>query len=53
MYKPGSSVNLVGYTSTSKDMQIAVGFAIHMCKQDEVPVVLEIKFESQYGFIEL
>ena len=52
-YKPGSKINLPGYTSTSKDIDVAIYFAFKYLKEDQVPVILSIKFKGNSGLFEL
>ena len=42
-YKPGSKINLLGYTSTSRDLGTALKFAMkNLNGTDKIPVVLQI-----------
>ena len=46
-------MNLLGYTSTSKDICKAKSFAFSNCNGDKVPIVLEITFKGCSGLFEL
>ena len=52
-YVVGESIHLPGYTSTSKDMSVALNFALKELKEDQVPVILEITFKGNSGLFEL
>ena len=42
-YKPGSKINLLGYTSTTRDKRIALNFATKdLGEGEKIPVVLQI-----------
>ena len=43
-YNPGETVNLLGYTSTSKRFGTALRFACNDLQDDQIPVVFEIIF---------
>ena len=45
-YEPGNKIHLLGYTSTSKELQIAGAFALKDCNNDRLPVVFEIVFKG-------
>ena len=49
----GDTVNLTGYTSTSKQFECALEFALQECKAEKVPVVLQIQFMERHGYFEL
>ena len=52
-YKVGERIHLPGYTSTSKDVNVAVNFAFKHLKEDQVPVILDITFKGNSGLFEL
>ena len=52
-YEEGSTTNLLGYTSTSKDISTAIRFAFMELKEDQTPVVFEICFKGSYGLFQL
>ena len=52
-YKPSGTVNLVGYTSTSKDKQTALNFAFTNYSDESTPVVFEIEFHGKKGLFEM
>ena len=52
-YVPSSTINLLGYTSTSKSMKCAIKFAFMEKKPELTPVVFEIQFRGRLGFFEL
>ena len=52
-YAPGSKIQLPGYTSTSKQFEIAHTFAFNKLKDHEVPVIFEIIFNGNSGLFEL
>ena len=39
VYKPGSTIHLMGYTSTSLDPQVACNFALEELTEEKVPVI--------------
>ena len=45
-YKAGETVNLLGYTSTSKRFGSALKFAYKDLQDDQIPVVFEIIFQG-------
>ena len=45
-YKAGETVNLLGYTSTSKRFGSALKFAYKDLHDDQIPVVFEIIFQG-------
>lgn len=45
-------MNLIGYTSTSKNIDCALDFAFENLKEDQLPVVFEIEFKGQFGLFE-
>ena len=53
LYQPGETINLIGYTSTSKQYKTAVKFAYSDLMDEFVPVVFEIEFHGQQGLFEL
>ena len=46
-------MNLLGYTSTSKEFEIALEFALNDLKSYLIPVVFEILFKGNSGFFHL
>ena len=53
-YEVGRSIHLLGYTSTSKHFQTALGFAQNGGNSDSlIPVVFEITFLKKTGFVEV
>ena len=52
-YKIGTKKHLIGYTSTSVDIQNALTFATCNLKPDMVPVLFEIKFCGAKGLFHL
>lgn len=59
-YVPGSTINLLGYTSTSRSMERALHFAlkhdIELAENDcddRVPVLLQILFKGSSGLFEM
>ena len=52
-YTEDSLVKLTGYTSTSKQFEKALEFAMADCSSEEVPVVFEIYFRGTSGLFEL
>ena len=48
-FEEGSTTNLLGYTSTSKDKQTALRFAYKYLKEDQTPVLFEIAFKGSSG----
>ena len=50
---PGSKINLIGYTSTSKQFFIAHEFAFNDLNEHQVPVIYEIEFQGTSGLFEL
>ena len=52
-FQIGSLINLRGYTSTSKQFETALTFAMEGCEDQSVPVVFEILFLKTTGFFEL
>lgn len=53
MYLPGETTNLIGYTSTSKKMEMALRFAFLDCTADRIPVLFIIEFHGQHGLFEM
>ena len=43
----------MGYTSTSKDFNVAKKFALQDLRDDQIPVIFEIEFKGQTGLFEL
>lgn len=43
----------MGYTSTSKNFDCALNFALTDVKIDQIPVVYKIKFNGQLGLFEM
>ena len=52
-YEEGSTANLLGYTSTSKDFKTALNFAFNDLKPDKMPIVFEIIFKGSSGLFQL
>ena len=52
-YEIGSTMNLLGYTSTSKDFDTALKFSYMDLKSDKVPVVFKIEFRGSQGLFQL
>lgn len=52
-YREKNQINLIGYTSTSKNQNIALKFAFMEQTDEKIPVVLEIEFHGQKGLIEM
>ena len=52
-YEIGSTMNLLGYTSTSKDFDTALNFSFQDLKSDKVPVVFKIEFRGSQGLFQL
>lgn len=52
-YKAGSKVYLAGYTSTSKNFDVAKSFAFIHLKDEQVAVIFEIAFKGNSGLFEL
>lgn len=53
-YKPGSKIHLMGYTSTSENFYIALGFAINGVDEDDMePVLYDIDFRKSTGLFQL
>ena len=52
-FEPGSKIDLLGYTSTSKKFSTALGFALKDLKEDKVSVVFMIDFKGSQGLFEL
>ena len=52
-YKVGNKIHLPGYTSTSKNIGVAVNFALIYLKYYQVPVIFEINFKGNCGLFEL
>ena len=52
-YKVGSKVNLSGYTSTSKDIGVALAFAFKNFENGQIAVIFEIDFKGNCGMFEL
>ena len=52
-YAKSELIQLVGYTSTSKQLDKALEFALVKCLPDQVPVVFEIYFKGKSGLFEL
>ena len=46
-------MHLIGYTSTSKDFDVALSFAFNDIQDEQVPVVYEINFKGQAGLFEM
>ena len=49
LYKPGSKLHLVGYTSTSTELSVAKGFALKNLGDDKIPVIFKIHFKGHRG----
>ena len=45
-YEAGSKIDLLGYTSTSKDFDTALRFALKDVKEEKIPVVFMINFKG-------
>ena len=52
-FQENSIINLLGYTSTSKNFGKALSFALEDDSPDKVPVVFIIYFRKKSGLIEL
>ena len=52
-YQEGSTTNMLGYTSTSKDVQTALKFAFKFLEEEQTPVVFEINFKGSTGLLQL
>ena len=52
-YEAGEIVNLMGYTSTTKQFKTALKFALDNLKDDLVPVVFEIEFHGLEGLFHM
>ena len=52
-YEIGSTMNLLGYTSTSRDFDTALKFSFQDLNIDKVPVVFKIEFRGSQGLFEL
>ena len=52
-YEEGSTVNLLGYVSTSKSYDTALQFAFNDLKTDRTPVVFQILFRGSTGLFQL
>ena len=52
-YEPGSTTDLLGYTSTSKDFYTAVTFSFKRLANNQIPVVFEICFKGSHGLFQL
>lgn len=52
-YLPKDTINLLGYTSTSKDINNALEFAFVERREDQIPVLFEICFKGNTGLFEL
>ena len=52
-FEEGSTTNLIGYTSTSKDISTALNFAFMFLKEDQTPVLFEISFKGSSGLFQL
>lgn len=52
-FEPGTSTHLIGYTSTSKQFEVALAFAIEDLKFNQKPVIFEIEFVGQNGLFEM
>ena len=52
-YIKDAKINLIGYTSTSKQFEKALQFATADCSLEQVPVVFEIFFKGKSGLFEL
>ena len=52
-YSIDSMIKLIGYTSTSKQLDKALEFATVECPPDLIPVVFEIFFKGTSGLFEL
>ena len=52
-YIVGNKTHLTGYTSTSRFLGVALGFAFMEQSEYSIPVVLEIDFQKDTGFFEL
>ena len=46
-------INLTGYTSTSKDIEVAVRFALNDLTEDKLAVIFVLDFKSQKGLFEM
>ena len=45
-FKKGEKLTLQGYTSTSRDINVALKFAFTDCRETETPIVYKIHFET-------
>ena len=52
-YVPSSTINLIGYTSTTKSKRVAIDFAFMESDPGNIPVVFEIQFQGSHGLISL
>ena len=52
-YIPGNKINLIGYTSTSTSMGIALSFAFIDLPDKMLPVVFKIHFKSKTGLFRM
>ena len=52
-HKVDQKINLTGYTSTSKDFDIAKNFAVKYLQKDDLPVIYSINFYGEKGLFEL
>ena len=53
VYVPGQTTHLMGYTSTSEEMQVAMDFATQGRDDGRVPLVFEIEFRGSAGLFKL
>ena len=53
IYRSSQKIHLLGYTSTSRNMQRAAMFAFRDVKSYQIPVVLEIEFKGLGGIFEM
>ena len=57
LYKPGDTIHLIGYTSTSLSAKVALNFAMSSFRRsgsaDDVPVLFDIHFHEQRGLFKL
>ena len=53
MFEVGNKINITGYTSSSREFEVAKSFAVNELKDGQVAVVYKINFKGQVGLFEM